>query len=494
MLNLVLAPVLAVLASMFLNAPDAQTVLETVRAKQAERWATVDNYTVTLSVRDALGAQTPVYYEKMEVGGKPTFRRVSPTEYLRKLNEDAGYPPMTKEGLEQYAQGLGMLGDAMAAGGGDMPAMDLRGMTGDMSAFLGAGAAYEENDGRADAADAVHDMAQFAQRARLEGTEPVQASGDDPGVTRDAYRIVADGLSDIELEQPEGDATFTLEKASLWIDTEQYVPLRLLMEGTMESKGKKTPITIERLDLDYKPVGPLYESHQQVFKLGGMMAGMSDKDRKDLEKAKKELEKAKKQLADMPESQRQMVMKMMGSKMKQFEEMASGGEITSITDVASIAINEGPPAPYGPGTLTTGGPAAADYPGALTYAGDDGHAQLSIEARLPERAEASIGLLGAGPFPKSGSVDIQSASGHVELEGGVSVSIEGGSGTITVTERSQTRIAGTFTAVLSGIPSTGNGTDTIQFSASGTFDSGAPVGPYQAPRGSPFPADLFGGH
>jgi hypothetical protein len=128
----------------------------------------------------------------------------------------------------------------------------------------------------------------------------------------------------------------------------------------------------------------------------------------------------------------------------------------------------------------------------LTLAGDDGNAELGIAARLPGTAQASIGLVGSGPFPKSGAVAISSASGWVELEGGVKVTIESGTGTITVTQRSATRIAGTITAMLKGKPSTAAGTESVQFSASGSFDSGAPVGPLQAPRGSPIPANLFG--
>jgi hypothetical protein len=429
----------------------------------------------------------------MDIGGHPGFRMVPRTEYESKAQEAAGFPPLTPQEMKEMAKGLEMVGDMAAAGGGDMPPMDLRGMTGQMSDFLNAGASYEENDGRADARDAAADMAQFADRARLEGTERVAASGKSPDAMRDAYRIVADDLSDIVLEQPKGDATYALDKVTLWIDTEHYVPLRLLMEGTVKAKGKTSPMTIEKQDLDYSPAGPLYESRRQVFKLGGMMAGMSEKDRKDLEKAKKELEKAKQQLASMPDDQRAMVEKMMGSKMEQLEQMTEGGGgITSITDVVSIAVNEGPPTPYGPGSVTVGGPAAAAYPHALTYAGDDGHAELSIAARIPGMAKASIDLLGAGSFPQSGTVEISGASGHVELEGGVKVSIEKGAGTITVTERTETRIAGTFIALLTGNPSTGDGTTRVQFSASGTFDSGAPVGPDQAPRGSPVPAGLFG--
>jgi len=435
---------------------------------------------------------------KMEVEGQTTFRRVPLTEYSQAALEQAGYPPLTPEALEQMALGYGMIGDALAGGGGDMPPMDVRGMTGDMSAFLRAGASHEGDDGQGDAANAMSDMAEFARRARLAGTEPAPASSNEAAPMQDAFLIVAEELSDIELDQPEGNAQFTLEKISLWIDTEQYVPLRLLMEGQVESKGTISPITIEKLDLDYDQVGPLYESFQQVYRLEGFMAAMSEKEQKELEKAQEEMAKAKEQLASMPEQQRAMVMKMMGSQMEKLEQMTAGGEITSITDVVSVAINEGPPTPYGPGDLTVGGPAATVYPGALTYAGENetGNglaAELAIVARVPGSAEAMIGLHGNAPFPQSGSVDVVDATGSVSIEGGVEVILEGGSGTITVTERTATRIAGTYTVLLTGFPSTATDGETVSFSAEGNFDSGAPVGPYQAPRGSPFPADLFGG-
>lgn len=493
-----LPSVLTVISALLLNTPDAGSLLESAHARQAERWATVDNYTITISVRDAGGLETSTYYEKMEVDGKPTFRMVPPTEYYRATSEQAGFPPPGAEFWDQYASGLDMVGDVVAGGGGDMPAMDFRGMTGQMSTFARAIADYEREDhadGSADAADAMRDMSAFAERAKVVGTEPVAVTDNPSGPTRDAYLVVADGLSDIELDQPEGDAKFTMETVSLWIDTEELVPLRLLMEGQVENQGKKSPLTIEKLDLDYRQFGPLYESYQQVYTLGGLMAGMSEKDQKDLQKAVKEMEKAKKQMEEMPEEQRAMVMKMMGSKMEELEKMAAGGNITSITDVVSVAVNEGPPTPYGPGQLTVGGPAAAEYPGALTFAGDDGGAELAIAARVPGSAEAMIALFGAGVFPQSGTMDITGASGHVKLEGGAELTITGGSGVITVTGRTETRIMGTFTAMLTGEDADSN---SIQFSAEGSFDTGAPVGPlpdgsYQGLRGSPIPGDLLNG-
>jgi hypothetical protein len=182
---------------------------------------------------------------------------------------------------------------------------------------------------------------------------------------------------------------------------------------------------------------------------------------------------------------------MMKGQMEKFEAMASGDAVTSTTDVVSIAVNEGPPTPYGPGTLTVGGPAAATYPHALTIAGDSPNADLGIAARIEGRAEAVIGLQGVAPFPKKGPIEIGAASGHVRIEGGAKVAIEGGSGTITVIERTETRIVGTFTALLTAQGDSAN--EKIHFSASGDFDTGAPVGPMKELRGSPIPANLFGG-
>lgn len=43
----------------------------------------------------------------------------------------------------------------------------------------------------------------------------------------------------------------------MWIDTEEYVPFRLVMEGEMQRGSDSMPLTIERLDLDYESHGPL---------------------------------------------------------------------------------------------------------------------------------------------------------------------------------------------------------------------------------------------
>ncbi len=474
----------ALLADSVLAQRDAQSILQTAVDRQIERWTGVNDYTITVAVEDVGGFQTPMYYRRMEVNGRPMFRLVSPSEYNREMTIKAGFPPpeATAAGM---SFGLELLSDADLGGGmsfGDVsiPVGDGSMSLMDMQTFLAA--AHDPNavtDSKDNARAKVAGMAAIAKRARLIGTESVQATSESRARTTEAYMIIAEDLSDIELDQPDNGATFTLHKMSLWIDAEHYVPRRLLMEGEIENDGQRSPLTIERLDLDYKQAGPLYESHTQIGTLGGLLAGMSEKERKEIEKARQELAKLRKQLDEMPESQKAMVMRMMGPQMEKVEQMAAGGEISSTMRVVSIAINEGPPTPSGLGSLSIN---QSGETGAATTAGesDDG-AVLSI-SRGPVFGVATIHLVGDQPWPDEGvSVSVVQASGSV-TRGEKELRIDGGSGQITVQERTPTRIHGVYNANLTA----NDGEQPVTLVVEGTFDSSTPTGPLQTPMGSPF--------
>lgn len=466
---------------------DAQSILQTMRDKQAERWAKVKNYTIVKSVEVSGGLQTPQYFEQMTVDGQPTFRLVPAPVYEREMLEKAGFPPPSADAYEAMAAGYDMLGPALEQGGGDQPPMPgVSGMTSQMAAFLRGGAEGVRNldDGTADAEDGARDMAEFARGAQLDGTESVLAHPD--GATREAYKLVAD---DLEMKQQTEDGTFTLHSASLWIDTEHYVPLRLLMEGEVESDGKTTPLTIEKLDLDHRVHGSLYVPHREVFRLSGIMQAMSEKERREMEEAKRELAKAEEQIKNMPPDQRAMVERMMGDRLEQFKKMVEGESFETAMDVVSVAVNEGPPTPYGLGELFAG---SVHFPGALTLATERAEesgslvASLGVTGALANGTRATFDLVGNAAFPdEGGSVAVVDASGGVEYADGKTVNVDSGTGSIIVALRTETRIAGTFEARL-----TGSGPDggQVTLNVNGKFDSGAPAGPYRAPRGSPIPA------
>lgn len=502
---------LAVPGTAPLAAQSAQQILETARAKQAARYADVRNYTITKAIEVAGGMQAPMYYERFDDPSLPepgfAFRLVLPPEYERQQLTAAGFPPPPPEAREAMASGLDFLGPALARGGGDMPPLPIAPMTDAMSTFLRASAAAErnENDGRADATQTLADMAEFARLARVAGTEvvaepsaetffPEGGSTYTPGPARAAWVLE---VNDYETTELTGDGgTFSIDRARLWIDQEHHVPLRLMIEGKMTRDRKSSPLVIEKLNLDYRQVGPLYEPHLEAFRLSGILQGMSEKERREMEEARVQLAEAQAQLAAMPDGPgKRIAMRVMGPQIEKFKKMVEGDNFATTVRVASIAVNEGPPTPYGTGRLDMGGAHGGAFTKALTLAAEDRSggagpivAQLSVTAAYGDDQQVSLGLIGAGRFPGGpGVVAVVDARGNARSATG-GVSIEGGTGIITVTDRTGTRIAGEFEVALHGTDDQGNA---VQFTASGEFDTGAPSGPYQAPRGSPFPADLF---
>ena len=327
MFGSLLTPTLPLIAAMAMEAPqqNAREILETARERQEARWSTVENYTVVQSV---LGNQVPTYYEKVLVGAdrRPAFRVVPVSEY-----GSQGGAPQTDGMADAYA----MVADSMEGQGalGKSTAPMLR----DMSVFLRAAETSEVNDGRSDAERRSADMAGVMERARLVGRETVDG--------REAFLIRADDLTNIDIDQPDDKSKFTVHTVSLWIDVTEYVPLRLRMEGKVESDGKTMPIVIEKLDQAYRRVGPLYESHRQVLRMTGLQAAMDPKQRAEMERAQQQMKQMKAQLAAMPESQRRLVEGRMKAAMDQMERMAAGdGSLfETVIDVVSIRVNAGPP-------------------------------------------------------------------------------------------------------------------------------------------------------
>ncbi len=327
MFGSLLPPALPLVAAMVMEAPQqsAQQIFETARERQEQRWSTVENYTVVQSV---LGNEVPTYYEKILVGEdrRPAFRVVPPSEY----GPQGGAQPVAG-----MADAYAMLADSMEGQGA--LGMSTAPMLRDMSGFLRAGETAEVNDGRSDAEGRSADMARLTERARLVGRETVDG--------REAFLIRADDLSDIEIDQPDDNGKFTIHSVSMWIDVTEYVPLRLKMDGEVQSEGKVTPISIDKLDQDYRRVGPLYEPHRQVLRMTGLQAAMDPKQQAEMERAQEKMKEMKAQLAAMPESQRRLIEGRMKPAMEQMERMSAGdGSLfETVIDVVNIRINEGPP-------------------------------------------------------------------------------------------------------------------------------------------------------
>jgi hypothetical protein len=456
--------------------------MKMMHEKQQQRWQEVENYTVTMSMEAAMGMQTMVYNERLIVEGSVTFRQIPKPVYERDMQIQAGFPP-PEETSANMAEGLKMIAPNMKQGGLEST-LDWDGMI----AFAEAGAvAYDSiSDGTDEATMEVKHKRMLLQRAELVGVEQVQAASEGnkrSSQTREAYHIKADDLGDIELEQPKDGGDYQMRSFNWWIDTEEYVMLAFEMNGEVDNKGNRTPITIGGKNLDYRQVGPLYQPYTNIYQISGLMEGMSEKDRKKMEKAKADMAEQKAAFEKMPPEQQALMKKMMGNKFEEMENMLHADNIQTRVNVSAVAINEGPPTPYGLGSV--------DQQPALTIAMEDiaedgslvGKIEISV-GPLAERGELKLVLVGEAPFMMPDeTINIITASGFL-THNNKQVKVVAGTGSITIDYRSETHIRGTYTVDLEHAAGP---LPTIN----GTFKSPPPLPPGQAPMGSPIPAGLF---
>ena len=275
------APTLLLLIGSFVPLPalaaDAQEIIDKVVTLQEERREGVDRYIVE---QEAMGYVSKITFERTTVtgpDGEPvdTFRMVLPDEMMQQ-GED---PVMSQDDFEDMAQ------------------------------------------------EAVYSIAAFSESAELVGTETVDG--------RKAYHLVAENLE--RTRSFAENQEFTLQTINAWIDADEYVPLKLVMDGTMDTDGTPRPVTIETIERDYRtvPGSNMYEPYQQVMRLTGEMA---DETKRQMEEARAQLEEFDKQMAEMPESQRNMMMNMMGEQIEMMRKMAAGDGIEIVTTVRSITV------------------------------------------------------------------------------------------------------------------------------------------------------------
>jgi len=171
------------------------------------------------------------------------------------------------------------------------------------------------------------EMQDIARTAQYLGTESVGG--------RDAFHLKADDVDHVE---ETGDQTIAFDTFEIWLDTTEYVPLKMLIYGTATTPEGTREIVMEKVDTDYRKVSGsnLYEPYRQVTTMSGVL---DEKQQKQLQEAQVQMAEMEKQLASMPEGQRQMVENMMRPKIEMMKQMASGGGMEIVTEIVDIKIN-----------------------------------------------------------------------------------------------------------------------------------------------------------
>lgn len=336
-------------------AQDAVSILQTMQQKQLERWKGVNDYVVNQALN---GHSSEMYFQRTEVtdnsGAVQTmFLPISANQ--RKTGScTTGTVQMTPDAWEAYAQGSEMLGAGMgeeiesgledaglprgllaATGSSPTATFDPRVMMGSNARFARAIAdsqrhqAGEGARNQASAAESADQMIQFIETAQLLGTETIDG--------RAAYHLRSESIN--QLSKDEG-REYRMEAMSLWIDTKEYVPLRMKIDGTLTSGKETKPLSIENLQTDYRtvPGSNMFESYKQVMKISGMMDAAQEAEMREAAVKMAEFEK---QMASMPPNQRQMMEQMMGPQLEMMRKMSSGGDFQLETIVRSIIVNPG---------------------------------------------------------------------------------------------------------------------------------------------------------
>jgi hypothetical protein len=262
-------------ASIF--AADAQSVIDKVLELQEERRAGVNRYVVEQKI---MGQVSKVVFERTTVtgpDGEPveTFGVVLPDDFAAPEGDSV----ITKDDFDDMAE------------------------------------------------NGVHTIADFSDNAQLVGTESIDG--------KETYHLVATDL-DRTQEYSQGNS-FTLQTVNVWVDSDKYVPLKMTMDGIMTTDGAPRPVTMEKLDQDYRdvPGSNMYESYKQIMLMNGVM---SDAEREQMEQAREQLAEFEQQLLEMPQSQRDMMMNMMGEQIEMMRKLAAGDGLEIITEVLSITV------------------------------------------------------------------------------------------------------------------------------------------------------------
>lgn len=317
-------------------AQDATSIMGEMFTRQQQRYDGVENFTI---VQETLGNRIPQYFEAFQVEGMTRgFRLVPLSEIERRRMAAQGIAPLSSGELAAVADGYWRAGEEVAAAleREGLP-LELAGLSrtfgGMAHEFIMAAATYEENDGRDDARQRITDLAWFAQHARLVGAEEI--------ANRPAYHLRVEEFTGLEL--PDSDVEFEPSGASLWIDTEQYVPLRVLVDGQATVDGSTDDITIEKISHAWNDDEGLLLAYEEIMRLGGPMFIADDEQREQMQEALEQLEDMDAELAGLSQSQRDMIMSRMAPQIAQLERMARGEPLTVVTNVVEVRVNEGPP-------------------------------------------------------------------------------------------------------------------------------------------------------
>lgn len=130
------------------------------------------------------------------------------------------------------------------------------------------------------------------------------------------------------------DARFEPGRGTFFVDAEQWVPRRMIIEGTVTREGKTSDVTMTMDLQDYREVEGLLHPFRTTVRVEGMVDPQMQG----------QIRQMKQQMEQLPEAQRKMMEQMLQGQMGQLmNAIGDDGSMTFDGTVRELRVNAGPP-------------------------------------------------------------------------------------------------------------------------------------------------------
>lgn len=204
--------------------------------------------------------------------------------------------------------------------------------------YAGGAIVYDASEG---VREAEQSLASSAALAQAEADEQASALSQltEIGVEKVGGRWTNRYTGPLPPDQPAQEVEgreFEWDRVSFWIDPEDLVLVKHRFEGTVTGDGQSREFFVEVVNSDFRNppgCGEMYEPYRRIQRMGGIL---DEAQMARMEEARRQLEEFDRQMAEMPESERQMVEKMMGSQMDALRSVTDDGAVEHVTEIEEI--------------------------------------------------------------------------------------------------------------------------------------------------------------
>ncbi|MEL6444703.1 MAG: hypothetical protein AAFY55_08190 [Bacteroidota bacterium] len=172
----------------------------------------------------------------------------------------------------------------------------------------------------------MKEQATYAGTETIDGEDTIIVRIDDMGACAEEMGMSGQpGMDDGELES-----------GTMYIDRDDYVLRRMVMDGTLNADGRSAEFSTTMTMSDYRTTDGLLHPWLTEMVMTGMDAMMGGEDGGDLQS---QIAEMRAQMEEIPESMRSMI----EDQIKMLEDSMQGDGMTVTMTVTDVTVNQGPP-------------------------------------------------------------------------------------------------------------------------------------------------------